>query len=104
MKGGYRTMSTNTFVYPYPINVFIIKELGITVEQFCEMYGYPQSTVATWIYRERLVENLPANFIYSLSLATSKDMNYVYIKLLKLQDEYIVHKKRHKRTKKDIEN
>ncbi len=38
-------MSINTFVYPYPINVFIISQLGLTVEQFCELHGYKQSTV-----------------------------------------------------------
>ncbi|HFM8235772.1 TPA: type III secretion system protein PrgN, partial [Enterococcus faecium] len=31
-------MSINTFVYSHPINVYIIKNLGITVEQFCELY------------------------------------------------------------------
>ncbi|EQV44122.1 hypothetical protein EFZG_03991, partial [Enterococcus faecium TC 6] len=29
-------MSINTFVYSHPINVYIIKYLGITVDQFCE--------------------------------------------------------------------
>ncbi|MDV7787704.1 type III secretion system protein PrgN, partial [Enterococcus gallinarum] len=30
-------MQQNPFVYPYPINVFIISRLGMTVEQFCEL-------------------------------------------------------------------
>ncbi|MGG5325769.1 replication control protein PrgN, partial [Enterococcus pernyi] len=40
-------MSINTFVYSHPINVFIIKYLGVTVDQFCESYGYSQATVAS---------------------------------------------------------
>ena len=51
-------MSINTFVYPYPINVFIISRLGMTVEQFCELHGYKQSTVASWVTRNRTVKNV----------------------------------------------
>lgn len=81
-------MSRNTFVYSHPINVLIIKYLGVTVEQFCESYGYSQGTVASWITRNRRVESLPASFIYDLSLAASLNMSDVYEKLLLLQDEY----------------
>ncbi|UUV99334.1 helix-turn-helix domain containing protein [Vagococcus luciliae] len=95
-------MTTNTFVYPHPINTFIIKHLNYTVQEFCEQFQYPQSTVATWVSRERRIESLPVSFIYSLSLATSKSMDWVYGELLKLQDEYDDHKERFKRTKKHI--
>ncbi|BDP82670.1 hypothetical protein EfmAA290_33460 (plasmid) [Enterococcus faecium] len=81
-------MSINTFVYSHPINVYIIKNLGITVEQFCELYAYPQGTVASWITRQRRIKSLPASFIYDLSLASSCNMSDVYEKLLILENEY----------------
>lgn len=96
-------MTTNTFVYPHPINTFIIQQLNYTVQEFCEQFQYPQSTVATWVSRERRIESLPVSFIYSLSLATSKSMDWVYHELLKLQEEYDEHKVKFKRTKKKIE-
>lgn len=81
-------MSINTFVYSHPINVYIIKYLGITVEQFCELYDYAQGTVASWITRQRRIKTLPASFIYDLSLASSTNMSEVYEKLLVLENEY----------------
>lgn len=81
-------MSINTFVYSHPINVYIIKYLGITVERFCELHGYPQGTVASWITRQRRIKNLPASFIYDLSLSSSTNMSDVYEKLLVLENEY----------------
>ncbi|MCW6015851.1 type III secretion system protein PrgN [Serratia marcescens] len=81
-------MSRNTFVYSHPINVFIIKYLGVTVDQFCESYGYNQGTVASWITRNRRVESLPVGFIYDLGLAASLNMSDVYEKLLILENEY----------------
>ena len=96
-------MKTNNYVYPHPINTYIIRQLGVTVEQFCELHGYPQSTVATWITRNKTVESLPASFIYSLSLASSKPMDVIYADLLTLQEEYYTHLKAHKRTKKNID-
>ncbi|MGL9847791.1 replication control protein PrgN [Enterococcus sp. DIV0765f] len=81
-------MSRNTFVYSHPINVFIIKYLGVTVDQFCESYGYSQGTVASWITRNRRVESLPVGFIYDLGLAASLNMSDVYEKLLILENEY----------------
>lgn len=81
-------MSINTFIYSPPINVYIIKYLGITVEQFCELYAYPQGTVASWITRQRRIKSLPASFIYDLSLASSMNMTDVYEKLLVLENVY----------------
>ncbi|MGO2083146.1 type III secretion system protein PrgN [Vagococcus sp.] len=95
-------MSTNTFVYPHPINTFIIRSIGLTVNEFCELFDYPQSTVATWISRERKVKSLPVSFIYSLSLATSKSMDWVYSELLSLEIEYQHHQKEFKKSKKYI--
>jgi hypothetical protein len=52
------------------------------------MHGFKQSTVASWIHRDRRIESLPVSFIYALSLASSRSMNTVYSRLLALQDEY----------------
>lgn len=96
-------MSTNYLVYPHPINVFVFKFVGTTVEQFCDSYGYSQSTVATWVTRERKVELLPSHFVNALSLASSKSMDEVYVILLDLQEEYMNHIEENKRTKKELE-
>lgn len=77
-----------SFVFGKIINVYIIKYLGITVEQFCELYDYPQGTVASWITRQRRIKTLPASFIYDLNLASSTNMSDVYEKLLVLENEY----------------
>lgn len=49
------------------------------------------------------IETLPISFIYSLSLSASKTMDQVYSDLLKLQDDYLLHLERHRRTKKIID-
>jgi hypothetical protein len=94
-------MPRKTFVYPHPINAYIIKQLGITVEEFCELHAFSQGTVSSWITRNKKIETLPVSFIYSLSLSASKTMDQVYSELfLKLQDEYLLHLEHHRRTKK----
>ena len=73
-------MSINTFVYPYPINVFIISRLGMTVEQFCELHGYKQSTVASWVTRNRTVKTLPCDFcIVLVFLQAGRWMMFIVI-------------------------
>jgi hypothetical protein len=97
-------MPRKTFVYPHPINAYIIKQLGITVEEFCELHSFPQGTISSWITRnKKKIETLPVSFIYSLSLSASKTMDQVYSDLLKLQDDYLLHLERHRRTKKNID-
>ena len=86
----FLTMSINTFVYPYPINVFIISRLGMTVEQFCELHGYKQSTVASWVTRNRAVKTLPCDFLYCLSLSSGWSMDGVYRHLLVLEEKIAV--------------
>jgi hypothetical protein len=93
-------MPRKTFVYPHPINAYIIKQLGITVEEFCELHAFSQGTVSSWITRNKKIETLPISFIYSLSLSASQTMDQVYSDLLKLQDDYLLHLERHRRTKK----
>lgn len=75
-------------VYSHVVNVYILRYLGMPVEQFCELYGFNQGTVASWVTRERSVETLPASFIYALFLASSRSMEAIYEELLKLQDDY----------------
>ncbi|PQD07562.1 type III secretion system protein PrgN, partial [Enterococcus faecalis] len=87
----------------HPINAYIIKHLGITVEEFCELHAFSQGTVSSWITRNKKIETLPISFIYSLSLSASKTMDQVYSHLLKLQDDYLLHLKRYRRTKKIID-
>ncbi|PQE81862.1 type III secretion system protein PrgN, partial [Enterococcus faecalis] len=52
-------MPRKTFVYPHPINAYIIKQLGITVEEFCELHAFSQGTVSSWITRNKKIETLP---------------------------------------------
>ena len=37
-------MSLKNYVYSHPVNVFIIGRLGLSVEVFCELYGFKQGT------------------------------------------------------------
>lgn len=97
-------MTRNTFVYSHPINVFIIKQLGMTLAQFCELYSHSRGTVSSWITRNRRVESLPVSFIYDLSLAASSNMSSTYEDLLSFQDEYEIYiSSIGKRKKKRIE-
>ncbi|MFG5648581.1 type III secretion system protein PrgN, partial [Enterococcus faecalis] len=59
--------------------------------------------VSSWITRNKKIETLPISFIYSLSLSASKTMDQVYSHLLKLQDDYLLHLKRYRRTIKIID-
>ncbi|WP_338368943.1 type III secretion system protein PrgN, partial [Enterococcus faecium] len=71
-------MVIKKYVYSHPINVFIIGKLGLSVEVFCELYGFKQGTLSSWITREREVADLPISFLYALSLASGGNMNEVY--------------------------
>ncbi|EPH94755.1 replication control protein PrgN [Enterococcus faecalis 06-MB-DW-09] len=90
-EAGDPTMTRNTFVYSHPINVYIIKHLGMTLDQFCELYAHSRGTVSSWITRNRRVESLPVSFIYDLSLAASSNITSTYEELLSLQDEYEIY-------------
>ncbi|MEC5317202.1 type III secretion system protein PrgN [Enterococcus casseliflavus] len=82
-------MSVNTYVYPHPVNVFIISRLGLSVEEFCELHNYKQSTVASWVTRNRAVKALTCDFIYSLSLSSGLSMDDVYRHLLVLEEKFL---------------
>lgn len=73
------------------------------MEEFCELHDLSQVTISSWITRNKKIETLPVSFIYSLSLSASKSMDQVYLDLLKLQDDYLLHLERHRRTKKIID-
>jgi len=96
-------MSKNNFVYPHPINTFIIKQLGIPVEEFCELHSIPQGTISSWISRNKKIDTLPIHFLYALSLTAGKSMDTVYSDLLTLQDDYLLHLKKYRRTKAIID-
>lgn len=59
------------------------------VEQFCELHGYKQSTVASWVTRNRAVKTLPCDFLYCLSLSSGWSMDGVYRHLLVLEEKFL---------------
>lgn len=81
-------MRIKTFVYPHSINVFIIKHLGMSVEEFCELHNYKQGTVSSWVTRNRTVRTIPCDFLYCLSLSAGLSMDKVYEQLLLLEEEF----------------
>ncbi|GCF94889.1 hypothetical protein NRIC_27800 [Enterococcus florum] len=72
----------------HPIKMYIRRDLGITVEQFGKLAGIPQSTLATWIKRNRRVEKLPINFYSALAIVGRKKIEVVYADLLSWQQKY----------------
>lgn len=68
-------MSLNTFVYLHSINTYIIKKLGIPVEEFCKLQDLSEGTVSSCIIRNKRIETLPASFNYTLSLSASNTMD-----------------------------
>ncbi|WP_311818305.1 hypothetical protein [Enterococcus viikkiensis] len=72
----------------HPIKMYIRHDLGITVEQFGKLAGIPQSTLATWIKRERRVEKLPIDFYQALAIVRKKKIETVYRELLVWQQRY----------------
>ncbi len=46
-------MSLKNYVYSHPVNVFIIGRLGLSVEVFCELYGFKQGTLSSWVTRKK---------------------------------------------------
>lgn len=72
----------------HPIKMYIRRDLGITVEQFGKIAGIPQSTLATWIKRERRVEKLPIDFYSALATVRQQTIEIVYRELLEWQQRY----------------
>ncbi len=93
-------MLIKNYVYSHPVNVFIIGKLGLSVEVFCEIYGFKQGTLSSWVTREKTVATLPIEFLHALSLACGKTMDQVYDCLYVLEQEYIEFKKINKAMKR----
>ncbi|EOS8029954.1 type III secretion system protein PrgN [Enterococcus faecium] len=93
-------MLIKNYVYSHPVNVFIIGQLGLSVEVFCEVYGFKQGTLSSWVTREKTVATLPIEFLYALSLASGESMDQVYDCLCILEQEYIEFKKINKAMKR----
>ncbi|OJG45227.1 hypothetical protein RV04_GL002275 [Enterococcus hermanniensis] len=68
--------------------MYIRRDLGITVEQFGKVAGIPQSTLATWIKRERRIEKLPIDFYSALATVREQKIETVYRELLEWQQRY----------------
>lgn len=97
-------MRMKNYVYSHPVNTFIIGDLGISVEVFCELYGFKQGTLSAWVTREREVAGLPISFLYALSLAAGDSMDIIYERLCEYEKNYVDFKKINapKRKKKRI--
>lgn len=80
--------NSEPFEIMHPINAYIKKYIGLTVDAFANQTGFPQSTLATWVSRKRPVHKLPVNFIFMLSQYKKSSMDEVYQQLLNLQLEY----------------
>ncbi|MDT2348406.1 type III secretion system protein PrgN [Enterococcus faecium] len=93
-------MLIKNYVYSHPVNVFIIGRLGLSVELFCELYGFKQGTLSSWVAREKTVATLPIEFLHALSLACRETMDQVYDCLCVLEQEYIEFKKDNKSKKR----
>lgn len=76
----------------HPIKMYIKKDLAMTVEQFGQVAAIPQSTLATWIRRERPVEKLPIEFYAALAKTSNRSIDAVYNDLLRWQQRYMRYK------------
>ncbi|WP_438841024.1 MULTISPECIES: type III secretion system protein PrgN [unclassified Enterococcus] len=93
-------MLIKNYVYSHPVNVFIIGRLGLSVELFCELYGFKQGTLSSWVTREKTVATLPIEFLHALSLVCGETMDQVYDCLCVLEQEYVEFKKANKPKKR----
>lgn len=74
----------------HPIFVFLKKELKMNLSDFSAVSGIPQSTVSTWIQRERELTSLPIHFYVALSDLSDLKLDEVYNILIRLESEYKV--------------
>ncbi|MEG2847975.1 MAG: hypothetical protein RR904_04260 [Bacilli bacterium] len=74
----------------HPVFIFLKDELKMNLSEFSLMSGIPQSTVSTWIERERRIEGLPVYFFVSLSNLANLTLDDVYNELIRLESEYRV--------------
>lgn len=74
----------------HPILEFLKKELKMNLSDFSAISGIPQSTVSTWIQRERELNSLPIYFYVALADLSNLRLDEVYNKLIRLESEYKV--------------
>ena len=90
------------YVYPHPINVFLIGDLDISIVRFCELTGFKQSTLSSWISRNRAVGHLPVDFLLALQLVSNMSMEEIIDRLLNIEAKYFKNNsKSGKRRKKE---
>lgn len=78
------------YVYSHPVNVFIIGRLGLSVEVFCELYGFKQGLCLLGL-PGKTVASLPIEFLHGLSLASGR-LWIRYMIVCVLEQEYIEYK------------
>ncbi|WP_366533422.1 hypothetical protein ACOJIU_18260 (plasmid) [Carnobacterium maltaromaticum] len=76
----------------HPILEFIKKELKMNLSDFSAISGIPQSTISTWIRRERELNSLPIHFYVALADLSNLRLDEVYNKLIRLESEYKVNR------------
>ena len=97
-------MPRKIFVYPHPINTYIIKQLGITVENFVNyMLLLKELSLLRLLATKKLKHFLFHLFILFTLSATKLWIRYIQT-FLKLQDDYLLHLERYRRTKKIIDD
>lgn len=74
----------------HPILVFLKKDLKMNLSDFSAVSGIPQSTISTWMQRERELTSLPIYFYVALSGVSNLKLDEVYNALIRLESEYTV--------------
>lgn len=72
----------------HPINTYIKSYLGLPVEQFARFTGFPQSTLASWVSRNRRVDSLPISFYDAVARINKRTIDQTYKEFIELQDTY----------------
>ena len=88
------------YVYPHPINVFLIGDLDMSIVRFCELTGFKQSTLSSWISRNRPVGQLPVDFILALHLVSNQSLENIINRLLQIEAQYFKNNASHGRHRK----
>lgn len=74
----------------HPILVYLKKELKMNLSDFSALSGIPQSTVSTWIQRERELASLPIYFYVALAGIGDYRLDEVYNSLIRLESGYTI--------------
>lgn len=90
MKEGRQGMTKVRRIGKHPIFTFLRDELKMNLSEFSVVTGIPQSTVSTWIERERTIETLPMYFFVGLANLGNLSLDQVYNALIVLESEYVI--------------